>query len=108
MADIRLVGKCGSVVEDTMDNIVGTASYAFKLVDGNLKEIPARFSLTSSEEELPMAAITEYGLLIALFAAGESNKSVTITATPLDGSAAVSKTKTLGALAALTVPSNLS
>lgn len=107
MANIRLVAKCGSVVEDTVTNTIGEASFAFKLVDESLKEIPARFSLTSSESELPMAAITEYGMLIGLFTHSDVTKLLTITATPLDGSSAVSVTKGLGALIEMTVPSNV-
>ena len=106
MANIRLVGKCGSIVDDESGASanIGGAAFAFELVDGANK-IPARFSMTSSATELPMAAITEYGMLVAALALTDMNKSMTITATPLDGSAAVSVTKTFTALIEATVPS---
>lgn len=97
MANIILVGKCVSI---------GGAAFAFELADGDIK-IPARFSITSSAAELPMAAITEYGMLVAALNPRNLNTSITITATPLDGSAAVSVTKTFGALSLSAVPSPL-
>lgn len=104
MADIKLVAKCGYVIDDSGATINGGASFAFELVDGTTK-IPARFSIDSSASELPMAGITEYGMLLAALALTDASKSVTITATPLDGSAAVSATKTFGELIEATVPS---
>ena len=101
---IRLVGKTGSVVDDATYS--GGACFALELVDANDKPIPASFSIDYSGD-IPMAAITPYGMLVVLVSSADLNKSLAITATPIDGSSATTVNKTILALIGSTVPSNL-
>lgn len=108
MANIRLVGKSVSLPKDgsAAANITTGCAFAFELVDSDaMTKIPAKFGITTSASVLPMAGITEYGMLVGCLANADLSKSVTITAYPLDGSASVSVSKTFTQLIGLAVPS---
>lgn len=102
---IKLVGKTGSVVDDATYS--GGACFALELVDANDKPIPASFSIDYSDDDIPMAAITPYGMLVVLVSSADLNKSLAITATPIDGGSATTVNKSIVALIGSTVPSNL-
>lgn len=60
-------------------------SVALALNDGT-KDIAATFSIDSEAVTLPMIGVTEYGKLVGLVT--DDSTAFTVTATPLDGSAA--------------------
>ena len=102
---IKLVGKTGSLTGD--ETYAGGACFSLELVDANGKPIPASFSIDYSGDDIPIAAITPYGMLVMLVSSADATKSLAITATPIDGSTATTVNKTIGALIGATVPSNL-
>lgn len=103
MANIWIVGRSQS---KNADGSVGL-SIALELRDGEVK-IPARFSIDTSDEALPIVGITEYGKLVTIIGEGDATRTINITATPLDGGEAVTiANKTLATLRTTTIPSAL-
>lgn len=79
-------------------------SAALALTDGT-KEIAAKFSLTVSGSTIPMVGITQYGKLAGLVS--DDTTALTVTATPLDGSAATSASTTVAAILAADIGDSL-
>ena len=74
---------------------------ALVLLDENDKEVQATWDIGVSGDTIPLIGITQYGRVTGMYSVEEAELEITITATPLGGTAddAVDGTTTVGQLA---------
>lgn len=96
------------IVKSTSKAMVGNATFiaiGFDSIDDDNKHVDATFSITTEEADIPMLAITPYGMLIGQVLFSDISKEVVINAT--DGTISVSSTNTLQNLIGLEIGTEL-